>query len=150
MSHAFYVVAAVLLGACLSAQPAINAVAARVLGSALFATCISISISFVIIVALCLAWSRGVPNLTPVHNLPWWVILGGLIGVVFVAGSLTLAPVLGIAPFFVFVIAGQLAGSTAIDQLGAFGVRVRTVNPLRLLGLAMVFVGAALVQVTPE
>lgn len=148
MSNALYLAAAFLLGACLAVQPAINATMARVLGSPLLAACISISISFAVIVVLWLVWSREMPDLASVRSLPWWVLLGGLIGAIFVAGSLTLAPVLGVAPFFVFVVAGQLASSTAIDQVGAFGMPVRAVRPLRLLGLAMVFVGTALVQVS--
>lgn len=146
MSNAVYVIAAVFMGVCLAFQPPINAAMARLLGSPLLAACISITISFVAVAVLWLAWSKGSMELAAVRGLPWWVWLGGLVGLVFVGGSLVVAPVLGVAPFFVFVVAGQLAGSTVIDQVGAFGMQVRPVNPLRLLGLTMVLIGSVLVQ----
>jgi len=146
MSNGLYIIAALAMGVCLALQPPINAAMAKILGSPLLAACISITISFVLIVVLWLVVDRGELNTGQLRELPWWILLGGIIGVVFVAGSLVVAPVLGVAPFFVFIVAGQLLGSTVVDQIGAFGMRVRTVNPLRLVGLAMVIVGSALVQ----
>lgn len=78
--------------------------------------------------------------------LPWWVIFGGIVGVVVVAGSLVVAPVLGMALFFVCVIAGQLIGSTLIDQFGVFGLTVKPLNMMKIIGISLVLIGAALVQ----
>jgi transporter family-2 protein len=146
MGNVFYLVAAVVIGACLSLQPPINAAMARTLGSAWLAACVSIAISLVVVV---LSWStfggRG-GDLGQAGALPWWVLLGGVIGVVFVAGSVVVVPVLGVALFFVCVVAGQLLGSTLADQLGAFGMPVRPLDPLKLLGLALVLAGAVLVR----
>ncbi len=56
------------------------------------------------------------------------------------------APTLGFALFFVCIIAGQLVGSTVVDQFGAFGLPVKPASTMKLAGLAMVLAGAALVQ----
>jgi transporter family-2 protein len=74
------------------------------------------------------------------------VVIGGVVGVVFVAGGVVVAPVLGVALFFVCVVAGQLLGSIVADQLGAFGMQVKPLNPTKLLGLGLVLAGAALVH----
>ena len=146
MNNYLYVFAAVLLGAFLSLQPAINATMARVLGSPLLAASISISISLLITFCLWLVWGKASADFSQFKYLPWWVIIGGIVGAIFVAGSIVTAPVLGVALFFVCMVAGQLIGSTIIDQIGAFGLEVKPVNTMKILGLGLVILGAALVQ----
>ena len=146
MNDSFYIIAAIAIGACLSLQPPINATMAGVLGSPLLAACISISISFLVVVLVWLTWGKGAGHLVQAKALPWWVLTGGVIGVVFVAGSVVVAPVLGVALFFVCVVAGQLLGSIAADHFGAFGMQVKTVNLMKLLGFGLVLAGAALVR----
>lgn len=146
MNHTLYVAAAVAIGACLCLQPPINAAMARMLDSPLLAASVSIAISLVCIVFVWLAWSHGSGDLAQVKALPFWVTIGGVVGVVFVAGSIVVAPVLGVSLFFVCVVAGQLLGSVFADQLGAFGMPVKPVNAIKLLGLVLALTGAALVE----
>ena len=146
MNHFLYVVAAVGIGAAISLQPAINATMARTLGSPLLAATISIFISLMVVGLLWIVWGKASGDFSRVGELPWWVIIGGVLGVVFVAGSISIAPTLGIALFFVCVVAGQLFGSTLADHLGAFGVQVQPVSAMKLAGLGLVVAGAALVH----
>ena len=146
MNNVIYIAAAVAIGAAISLQPPINATMARGLGSPLLTASISVSISLVFVVVLWLSWGKGAGEISQIKALPWWVIFGGVLGVIFVAGSIVVAPVLGVALFFVCVVAGQLLGSTIIDQLGAFGLTVKPINTMKLVGLGLVLIGAALVQ----
>ena len=146
MSNYLYILAAVLLGAALSLQPAINATIARILGNPLLAAGISISISLIVVITLWLAWGKAGGDFSQVKNLPWWVIVGGVVGAIFVAGAIVTAPVLGVALFFVCMVAGQLIGSTIIDQIGAFGLEVKPINTMKIVGLGLVILGAGLVQ----
>ena len=146
MSHIIYIVSAVAMGAALSIQPPINATMARGLGSPLLAASTSICISFAIATMLWLSWGKGAGEISQLRMLPWWVVIGGIVGVVFVAGSVVVAPVLGVALFFVCVVAGQLIGSTLIDQFGGFGLTVKPLNMMKLIGLGLVLLGAALVH----
>ncbi len=141
-----HILAALVIGASLSLQPPINAVMARTLGSPLLAAVVSIVISFVLVVPVWWTIGGGAGDFGQLRALPWWVLLGGAIGVVFVAGSVVVAPVLGIALFFVCVVAGQLVGATVADHVGAFGMPVKPVNAMTLVGIALVLIGAALVQ----
>ena len=134
------------MGAALSLQPAINATMARVLGNPLLAAGISISISLIVVLVLWLVWSKAAGDLSQFKQLPWWVIIGGIVGAIFVAGAIVTAPVLGVALFFVCMVAGQLIGSTIIDQVGAFGLEVKPINTMKIVGLGLVILGAALVQ----
>ena len=146
MSNTLYLAAAIAIGACLSLQPPINAVMARTLNSTLLAASISIAISLILVVVVWLAWSKGAGDLAQVRALPLWVSIGGIAGVVFVVGGVILAPRLGIASFFVCVVAGQLLGSMLADQFGAFGMPAKPINTIKLVGLGLVLAGAALAQ----
>ena len=146
MSNFLYILAAVLMGAALSLQPAINATMARVLGNPLLAAGISISISLVVVVVLWLVWGKAAGDFSQFKYLPWWVVVGGVVGAIFVSGSIVTAPVLGVALFFVCMVAGQLIGSTIIDQIGAFGLEVKPINTMKIVGLGLVILGAGLVQ----
>jgi len=146
MTQLGYLVAALVIGASLSLQPPINAVMARTLGSPLLASVVSIVISLAVVVPVWLTVGQGAGDLAQLRALPWWVLLGGVIGVVFVAGSVVVAPVLGIALFFVCVVAGQLLGATLVDHTGAFGVATKPIDAMKLVGILLVLVGATLVQ----
>ncbi|MFT5113472.1 MAG: transporter family-2 protein [Parasphingorhabdus sp.] len=146
MNSLAYILAAVCIGAALSLQPPINATMARTLGNPLLAATISISISLIVVTVLWLAWGKGAGELVKFRDLPWWVFVGGIIGVVFVTGSIVVAPVLGVAVFFVCVVAGQLMGSMLVDHLGAFGLAIKPISAIKLIGLGLVLAGATLVQ----
>ena len=146
MNNALSVLAAIAIGACLSVQPPINATMARALGSPLLAACISVAISLAFVIAVWLASSGPSGELAQLRTLPWWVPIGGLVGVGFVVGGVMVAPELGVALFFVCVVAGQLLGATVVDQLGAFGAAAKPLNLAKLAGLALVLAGAALVR----
>ena len=146
MNNMFYIAAAIAIGASVSLQPPINSVMARNLNSPWLAASISISISLIFAILAWLTLSRGAGDLTQVKTLPLWVTIGGIVGVIFVVGGIMVAPALGLALFFVCVIAGQLLGSILADQFGAFGMPVKPVNTMKMLGLGLVLAGAVLVQ----
>jgi transporter family-2 protein len=80
---------------------------------------------------------------------PWWAWSGGVLGVLVVAASNYAVRRAGAALFGVLVVAGQLATSAIIDNLGLFGQTPITVTPMRLAGLT-VLAGAAGLIVSDE
>lgn len=146
MNNIVYALVAVGLGVAISFQPPINAVMGRALGSPLLAASISIFISLLVVVPVWLIWGKGAGDLSQIRMLPWWIIIGGAIGALYVAGSIITAPVLGVALFFICVVGGQLIGSSIIDQLGAFELAIKPINTMKLIGISFVLLGAVLVQ----
>ncbi|MEM7719019.1 MAG: DMT family transporter [Pseudomonadota bacterium] len=136
---------AVLIGAAFACQPVINAVASKMLGAPWPATVISVAITLTASVGVMLV-TRTTPSLSDVTTLPWWIVLGGLIGVLIVGGGAAIVPITGAALFFVCLIAGQLLGSVLLDHYGAFGLAVREISPTRLLGVGLTFAGILLVR----
>lgn len=137
---------AVFIGAALAAQPAINQSAVRVLGSPIAASIISVSITLAMMVVFFVV-SGAKLQMSAVGNLPWWIILGGAVGFLFVFGGVTVAPAIGAAVFFVCIVAGQLTGAALIDHFGAFGMSVRPISLLRLAGILIVLVGVVFVVI---
>lgn len=135
-------IAAALIGAFVSAQPAWNVMLARSVGNVFGAAAINTFIAFTFCIVL-LPFAGGARFSTETLTaVPWWVYLGGVAGGLFVAAGVTLAPVTGALVFFVCVVTGQLIGSVVADHFGAFGLDVRPVSPLRLAGIGLVIIGA--------
>ena len=75
---------------------------------------------------------------------PAWLWLGGVTGA-FIVLSITIAvPRIGSAATIAIFIAGQLAMGAVIDRFGLFGLERIPLGWQRLLGLALLGVGAAL------
>lgn len=140
-----YMAAAVIVGAMIAAQPPLNAILARSVGSAYAATAISIFIALCCALAILLLTGGGRITPTTLLAVPWWVYLAGVVGAVFVGSGVVIAPVTGALVFFVCVVAGQLLGSMVMDHFGAFGLEVREVSWARGLGISLVVAGAILV-----
>ena len=137
--------AAALIGLALSQQPAINGATSGFLGSAFAAAAFSLTISALLVAGV--FWFSGAPTQAGQFlTLPWWSVLGGVIGAVFVAGGAILVPVTGAAVFFVCLIAGQLLGAVIADAIGAFGLEERALSAQKLAGIALAFAGVVLVR----
>lgn len=140
-----YMLAASLIGAFLSGQPAWNAILARSVGSLVGAAVINTFIAFLLcLVFLPLAGGARF-SYASLTSVPWWVYLGGVAGALLVVGGVVVAPVTGALIFFVCLVAGQLTGSVIADHFGAFGLDVRPISAPRLAGITLVIAGAILV-----
>ena len=136
---------AVAIGFALSQQPVINAAVALVLNSPFAAAALSLGLSAVFVFAVFLA--TGAPTKpADMLALPWWAIFAAVIGAFFVAGSTVLIPITGAALFFVCLIAGQLLGAVFADLVGPFGFEPRGISVQKFAGVALAFIGVALVR----
>jgi transporter family-2 protein len=146
MAMATYLAVAVILGVTVSFQPLMNAVLARAIGSPYGAAAISIAVAALGAAAMVAVTGRGEISRATLAAVPWWIYLAGLVGTIFVAGGVVIAPVTGAQLFFISVIAGQLLGATLADHFGLFGLAVRPLSLQRTLGLILVLAGALLVR----
>ena len=78
-----------------------------------------------------------------VHQ-PWWMLLGGVMGLLIVFTITYAGPRIGVAATVGILIAGQLVMGAAIDRWGLFGSQRIALHWPRLLGIALLAVGAAL------
>jgi len=144
---ALYLLTALGLGAIISMQPAINAQMALRLGSPLIAAICSIVISLAMIVVVWTTLGRAPISLPKLFSLPWWVLIGGAAGALFVLGGIMVAPRLGVAAFFTCIVLGQVLGAAVLDQFGALGLEAQPISWTRVLGIMFVVAGATMTQV---
>lgn len=78
-----------------------------------------------------------------VHQ-PWWMLTGGLFGLLIVFTVTYAGPRIGVAATVGILIAGQLVMGAAIDRWGLFRSDRIPLHWPRLLGIALLAVGAAL------
>ena len=140
-----YALTAIIIGAALAIQPALNATLARAVGSSNGASTISIAVALLTMLALVSFTGAGDISRERLAEVPWWIFLAGTVGALFVAGGTYIAPATGALLFFVCVVAGQLLASIIADHFGIFGLEIREVSPMRLAGVALALAGAVLV-----
>ena len=75
---------------------------------------------------------------------PWWMLLGGVMGLLIVFTVTYAGPRIGVAATVGILIAGQLAMGAAIDKWGLFGSERIELHWPRLIGIGLLAVGAAL------
>lgn len=141
-----FLLLALLAGAILPLQTGINLQLRGALGQPLPAALVSFVVGTVGLAILVGALRVPVPLGEAWDRGAWWHWVGGLLGAVYVVASIVLAPRLGAATLVAALVAGQMAASLLIDHNGWVGFAVHPVNPLRILGAALVVGGVALVQ----
>ena len=89
----------------------------------------------------------GVTLVLAMRDLDFYLAVTGLFGVIYIASAAFLAPKIGIALFASAITAGTLFSSLGLDHVGAFGADIRAVNLIRIMGVALLFLGVVLVRV---
>ena len=139
---------AVLLGAgagCLvGMQAPINARLGRTVGGLQAAT-FSFLVGSVALVLVTTLAGGGLGGLQKVGQVPWWALVGGLLGAIYVTVALETVRTLGASGLTAVVIAGQLLISVAIDRFGLLGIARQQISTSRIVGLLLLVAGVALV-----
>lgn len=137
---------AVIAGAVVPFQSAINANLGRGLGHPLWATLASLLVSILVLLPVILALRLPLPSLGFITKAPLWMWTGGAFGVCFISLALVLLPKLGASGFIALAMAGQILASLLLDHFGLFGLVERQMTAPRLLGVLMLIGGVVLIQ----
>ena len=95
--QALFLLLAILVGATVPIQFAVNSELCGAVGGTITAAAISFLVGTLVLGAAGLLIREGVPALFDVAGAPWWVWVGGLLGAFYVAASIILPPRLGVA-----------------------------------------------------
>lgn len=169
MTQALYLLAAFLIGAGGATQTAMLGSIGRERGSfeaswiSLLGTAVGLG---VLLLARGLRHEIDLP--APLHRVEVWIAVAaltalllvlsmrgiapgfaivGLFGLAFVVGAAILIPKIGVSGFVVGATAGTLLAGLALDHAGSFGIEVRPITLVRMLGVGLALVGAFLVRV---
>jgi transporter family-2 protein len=97
------------------------------------------------LVSLTFVLRGGLGSWGRIGQVPWWALVGGLLGAVYVFVALEAVRTLGASGLTAVVITGQLAISVAIDRFGLLGVAKQHVGAQRIAGLVLLIAGVVLV-----
>jgi transporter family-2 protein len=111
-----------------------------VLEALAFSTVLTAAGAFVVLVLA----RRSVAAFERAVHQPWWMLLGGVMGLVIVFTITYSGPRIGVAATVGILIAGQLVMGAAIDRWGLFRSDRIPLHWPRLLGIALLAAGAAL------
>ena len=89
--------------------------------------------------------SESAPSLQGFRDIPPVLLLGGLLGAIYVAAVAGLVPKIGVANVTIAIALGQVLLSLLLDQFGAFGIEARAINLPRIMGAGLVLLGLFLV-----
>jgi transporter family-2 protein len=135
-----------LAGTGLTMQTAWNARLRIAAGSAVLTTMISVSVTLLSLTLWWVSGATGRGSVPAFNSVPKWAWFGGVIGAYYLVASLIAIPKLGAAAVFSLVIAGQMIGALVLDSMGAFGVTQISLSTSRVVGTALLLIGAVLIQ----
>jgi bacterial/archaeal transporter family-2 protein len=141
-----YVSLALIIGACMPTQAGINHQLRQWVGSPVLAAVVSFCVGTSFLIAYSLVMHIPLPLIKNLDGCPWWIWTGGIVGAVFVTSAIIVAPKLGAASLVALVVTGQMVTSILLDHFGLLGYEIHPITPLRVLGIAMVVGGVALVR----
>ncbi len=126
-------------------QAGVNLRLRQALGDPIFAAMISFAVGTLALALYCFAL-RPVPTVSMAAGAPWWSWSGGLFGAFFVTVIIVLAARLGATTSMAWLLAGQFLAALVLDHFGLISFDVHAVSWQRLTGVALVVVGALLVN----
>lgn len=75
------------------------------------------------------------------RNVPFYMLWAGGFGLVVIGAVTYTFPRVGVAGGMMIFLIGQLVMATVIDHFGFFDLDIRTIEPARVLGIAIMFAG---------
>ena len=137
---------AVFIGCLLPIQTGVNAQLRIFLGHPMATALVSFGVGTVGLLAAVLWLRIPVPVAEAWSQTAWWQWSGGLLGAIYIAVAVVLAPRLGAGTTVATIVGGQMVASLILDHFGWVGFPEHPVSVLRLLGAALVMLGVALIQ----
>lgn len=132
------------IGIAMTFQTAINTQLREYLHSPIQAALLSFLVGTLLLAILVIVQAEQRPTLSSLAVIPWYLWLGGCLGVYAISMSIYTAPKLGFLTLSGLIIFGQIAMSMIVDQFGLLGTDKTPVNWQRLLGGVVIFIGVLL------
>jgi len=93
-----------------------------------------------ILIGLVMLAARG-GNLRAWHEVPWYALSAGVLGLVIVGTIGYTVPRLGLSTAFTIIVASQFIVAALLDHFGLLGAMLRPLELSRVLGLAILILG---------
>ena len=144
--NAGWVIPFIILGGALqSCGAAMNGQLNKSLVNPWLASAVSFALITFFFIGAFLMMPHPLPTSKDLSSMPWWAVIGGLVGAVQVYAGLTLVNKVGAGLFVGVTVTSALIMSLVIDHFGLFRMEQHALTPLRGLGVALLIGGVALI-----
>lgn len=143
-----FLLLSLIAGMLVPFQAAINGLLSRYLHHPLQASMVNFIGGALFLILLLLYLQPTLPSADNLRRVPWYLYIGGILGVVFVTVSLLSVPRIGGTAFLAAMLTGQMTAALLLDHFGLFNVPVQPVSLSRIAGVGMLALGVYLVQRT--
>ncbi|BAZ70801.1 MAG: DMT family transporter [Pelatocladus maniniholoensis HA4357-MV3] len=144
-SRTIYLIAALIGGAILPVQVALNTLLKSYIGKPMQVTFISYLAGTIASFTICFFAHYPLPTLTSLSQTSWWMWIGGCLGTLYVWSTIFAAPKIGAALTLGLTIAGQMIAALFLDHFGLIGLNKYPATSLRITGTLFVIIGVSLV-----
>lgn len=141
----FFALAAFAVGLLIPFQALINSKLNVAIGNPMAAALISFAGGFGVFLIVNIFSSAPLPSFSKISGLPPYLLIGGLIGAVFIISAIFLVPKLGATAWVALLVTGQLIMSLILDHYGALGVPLKQINLIRVAGAILLLTGSSLI-----
>lgn len=142
----FYLIA-LLAGLAVTIQAGANAQLRLAVGNPVITAMISFLVGTTILVTYVLLTSTHLlPSFKTISGISWWKWIGGALGVFYIISVIVVAPRIGAASTFGFIVGGQLIFAVIFDHFGVIGFPQHPVSWLRVVGVLLLLAGVYLIQ----
>lgn len=145
MMIALLVLLAVIVGSLMPVQASINAELGRFLQHPYMGALISFATGTLALSIIVLVQGLPLEQVRKLTSTSPHLLVGGLLGAMFVGSSIFLIPKLGATTMIAAFVTGQVLMSLVLDHYGLMGLPVNTVSLQRIIGIILLFAGLALV-----
>lgn len=142
----FLLLVALIAGAVLPVQTAVNNKMAIVVGSPVLGALVSFAVGTVSILIYSIASGESLGSLPAAKDAPAIAWIGGLLGAFFVTATIILLPRIGVAMTISLIVAGQMITALIMDHFGLLGLEVRQISALRVVGMVLISLGVVLIR----
>ena len=135
----------VFIGSLIALQGSVNSALGKFLDHPLHAAIFSFASGLIALMIATFFLKSGLPSATKIFTTPKIILIGGLLGAVFVTSVIFCVPKIGVANVVVAALCGQILLSIALDHFGAFGMPRRAIDIKRIGGALLIICGLFLV-----
>jgi transporter family-2 protein len=146
LQAAAFCLLAFLVGAALSFQAPINAMAGARLGHPLGAALLSFVVGTIFLIIVTLLAARDRIDWSALSSMPPLLWIGGVLGAAYITVAIMLTPAIGVGALIALTIAGQVTASLTLDHYGLLGLAAREITMGRAAGAVLVVAGALMVR----
>ena len=139
------IIIGILVGASVPVQTGINNQLKKYLNSTVIATAVSFTIGTIFLFIAYFLTSQSLKiNVNSLNNQPWWIYLGGILGIFYPFGTIILFPHLGSTQTVILPIFGQILMGLLTDNFGWFGLPIHSFTFIRFIGVILIIIGLIL------